>query len=238
MKHKLEMKNPDSLNINHISMQRVNQTPRDTPRSITQQNRRRLEESGHYHLRFKSNESTSTLPSPLLQQTPQESEDTRNNNNSQAEEVDRPLSVSFAAPDGGGGGGGHHSASQQHSFVLDENNDNTNDDEETTTTTTRMSAAEPQLSNRFATMRRTMRVKGDHAAASRGRSRSHSIIATNNRVVGSGGGGGLGAGLKRSKRYRRLQMTVYNFLERPAGGLALAYQLIMYSSYLFIFFLK
>jgi len=32
---------------------------------------------------------------------------------------------------------------------------------------------------------------------------------------------------KRSKQYRRLQMNVYNFLERPSGGYAITYQIIM-----------
>lgn len=39
---------------------------------------------------------------------------------------------------------------------------------------------------------------------------------------------------KRSKRYRRLQMIIYNYLERPSGPYAISYQLIMY--FILIFF--
>ncbi len=33
---------------------------------------------------------------------------------------------------------------------------------------------------------------------------------------------------KRSKPYRKFQMSVYNFLERPMGGYAIGYQFVMY----------
>lgn len=39
---------------------------------------------------------------------------------------------------------------------------------------------------------------------------------------------------KRSKRYRRFQMSVYNFLERPSGAYAISYQLVMYGSLYFL----
>lgn len=32
---------------------------------------------------------------------------------------------------------------------------------------------------------------------------------------------------KRSKQYRRLQMNIYNFLERPTGPYAVSYQIVM-----------
>lgn len=32
---------------------------------------------------------------------------------------------------------------------------------------------------------------------------------------------------KRSKQYRRLQLTIYNYLERPSGVFAISYQLVM-----------
>ena len=38
---------------------------------------------------------------------------------------------------------------------------------------------------------------------------------------------------KRSKRYRRIQIMVYNFLERPSGFYAGSYQLIMYFFFFF-----
>lgn len=33
---------------------------------------------------------------------------------------------------------------------------------------------------------------------------------------------------KRSKQYKRIQMTIYNFLERPTGCYSVLYQLMMY----------
>lgn len=41
---------------------------------------------------------------------------------------------------------------------------------------------------------------------------------------------------KRSRRYRKLQLVVYNYLERPVGFYAVSYQLIMYSFVNFFYF--
>jgi hypothetical protein len=71
------------------------------------------------------------------------------------------------------------------------------------------------LNNRFNTMRGTMKQPRSSDKAKRtsliaGKQVTHATFT------------------KRNKRYRRLQMSVYNFLERPSGPYALTYQLTMY----------
>lgn len=43
---------------------------------------------------------------------------------------------------------------------------------------------------------------------------------------------------KRSKQYKRIQMTIYNFLERPTGCYSVLYQLMMYENIFLLVYLK